>query len=379
MRFLLLLAALALVGPRVAPEREKALKANGGTKKTEEIVDRGLDWLLRHQDPKGLWDADGFPSRCAKDGKKCEGIGKGQHGEKIPCPFDHSVSALATLAFLGHGHGPDAEGDARGKLVARAMKRLDQPRGPWALALSTQVFAEAEAMEGKGRWTKTAHSLAKALLARRQKDGGFGYAAGFRPGSDVPYTALAVQALVAARDAGFTLPADFASGVDGYLDGLEVKGGKLAYLKNGRAYGYTPTSSNAHAAVAIRELLRVGTGGKRHKAHLALVLSQKPVWKISFREVAVPGRGKVPVQIGNLSMYQWWYGTVGLFQRGGADWSGWFSKTKSALVKHQQKSGCARGSWDPKGTYERQTGGRVFATALGVLMLEQPYRHRRMK
>ena len=93
----------------------------------------------------------------------------------------------------------------------------------------------------------------------------------------------------------------------------------------------------------------------------------------------MPGRGKVPVQIGNLSMVQWWYGTVGEFQHGGDGWAVWFGAVKTALLGHQQKTGCARGSWDPLGTYERQTGGRVFATALGVLMLEQPYRHRRLR
>jgi hypothetical protein len=77
-------------------------------------------------------------------------------------------------------------------------------------------------------------------------------------------------------------------------------------------------------------------------------------------------------------MYQWWFGTVGLFHEGTTSWSPWFESVKSALLPHQETSGCARGSWDPKGTYERQTGGRVFATALGALMLEQPYRHRRL-
>ena len=38
----------------------------------------------------------------------------------------------------------------------------------------------------------------------------------------------------------------------------------------------------------------------------------------------------------------------------------------------------ARARGTPLGTYERQTGGRVFATALAVLMLEPPYRHRRL-
>lgn len=118
--------------------------------------------------------------------------------------------------------------------------------------------------------------------------------------------------------------------------------------------------------------------GTRHRAHLALVRAQKPVWKIAFREVDVPGRGKVPVQVGNLSMYQWWYGTIASYQVGGSTWSGWYGKVRSALGAGQRDSGCARGSWDPKGTYERQTGGRVFATALGVLMLIEPLRHRRV-
>jgi hypothetical protein len=87
----------------------------------------------------------------------------------------------------------------------------------------------------------------------------------------------------------------------------------------------------------------------------------------------------VQAQIGNLSMYQWWFGTVGEFQRGGEAWTAWFGAVKTALLPHQRKDGCARGSWDPEGWYERRTGGRVFATALGVLMLEQPYRHRRIR
>jgi hypothetical protein len=51
---------------------------------------------------------------------------------------------------------------------------------------------------------------------------------------------------------------------------------------------------------------------------------------------------------------------------------------KPELLAHQRQDGCARGSFDPEGTHERQAGGRVFATALAVLMLEAPYRHRRL-
>jgi hypothetical protein len=66
------------------------------------------------------------------------------------------------------------------------------------------------------------------------------------------------------------------------------------------------------------------------------------------------------------------------FQAGGDAWSGYFSAAKSALLAHQRQDGCAKGSWNPEGDYERRTGGRVFATALAVMILETPYRHRRL-
>ena len=97
-----------------------------------------------------------------------------------------------------------------------------------------------------------------------------------------------MQALCTTEAAGVALPDLFAQQMDQYLSSLEEKGGKLAYLAEGRAYGYTPTATNAHLAAAIRELLSVGTRGRRHRAHLDLVQREKPLWKIDFVEVEVP-------------------------------------------------------------------------------------------
>jgi len=371
-------AAPQLLGPRDAAGRKAALSKYGGNSATEAAVDRGLDWLARHQQPSGLWDADGFVERCKAGATACEGIGKGQHGEAVPCPFDVPISALATLAFLSRGVLPGNDDQPHSAVVEKALAALaSRQQGSWGLALATQALAEAEAAEGKGRFKEAVERGAQALIQRRQKDGAWGYAAGMRPGSDVPFTALAVQALLAARDAGVEVPKDLAKGIDRFLGSLEIDKGRLAYLKDGRRYGYTPTTSNAHCGAALRELLRVGRTGAGHRAHMGVVAKRRPVWKISFKERKVPGRGKVKIQMGHLSLYQWWYGTIATFHAGGGAWSSWFGKLKGALVGHQRKTGCARGSWDPLGTYERQTGGRVFATALAVLMLEQPYRHRR--
>lgn len=368
-----------LLGPRLEPDRARTLAREGGSNRTEQCVRAGLDWLARHQSPHGGWDADGFPDHCDPElGEPCEGLGKGQHGEEIPCPFDGAVSALATLAFLGHGHLPDADGDPYGEVVGAALRHLrDAAGGTWATPLAAVAFAEAEALERKGRWIDLAHGYAEQVLNRQQEDGAWGYAAPGRPGSDVPYTALCVQALAAARDVGFDLPQELPGQVDAYLESLELRKGRLAYLLDGREYGYTPTATNAHLAAAIRELLDVGRDGARHANHLKLVASKRPVWKISFQEVSVPGRGKMKVQLGSLSMYQWWYGAIASFHRGGGRWAAWYRSAKTALTRNQKKTRCRVGSWDPLGTYERQTGGRIFSTALGVLILEQPYRHRR--
>ncbi len=371
-------AASRLLGPRHEPQRSQALSRGGGTAETERAAAAALDWLARHALPEGGWDADGFAARCAQGGPACTGVGRGQHGEDVPCPFDDAISALAVMAFLGRGHGPWAQGDPHGPLVERTLERLRRTGDPWALALATQALAEAEALEGKGRWREDALGGARRLLEARGEDGAWGYAAGFRPGSDVPYASLVVQALVAARDLGAELPGDLAPRVDAWLSSLEEDDGRLAYLKDGRAYGYTPTTANAHAAAQMREWLRAGTGGARHRAHMGLVRREAPEWKIGWKDLVVPGRGKMRVQVGSLSLYQWWLGGLAAFQAGGETWGSWFARARSALVPHQRKDGCARGSWDPEGTYERQTGGRVLATALGALILEGPYRHQRL-
>jgi hypothetical protein len=373
------LPAARFVGPRLpGKERDEAFKRGGGTSEAAKAIEGGLDWLLRHADPGGGWDADGFPDRCEAKGKRCEGIGRGHHGEEAPCPFDGAISALGAMALLGHGVLPDAEGDARAAHLERTLRRLEGTRDPWTLALATEAFAEAEATERKGRWRDAATAGAKALLAARGEDGAWGYAAGFRKGSDVPYSGLVGPALVAARDAGVDLPSDLGKGVDRFLESLEVDDGKLAYLLDGRKYGYTPTGYNAHAAAALREVLRCGLDEARHRAHLDFLRARRPAWVVAARDVTLVGQPKRRVTMGKFDLLEWWSGGVAMFQRGGVDGSAWYGAAKSALVPHQRDDGCARGSWDPVGLYERNVGGRVLATALGVLILEEPVRHRRL-
>ena len=70
----------------------------------EGAVDNALKWLAEHQDGDGKWDADQFMKHDTV-GPACDGAGNPTK--------DIGVTALATLAFLGHGStlrvGPHAE------------------------------------------------------------------------------------------------------------------------------------------------------------------------------------------------------------------------------------------------------------------------------
>jgi hypothetical protein len=73
--------------------------------------------------------------------------------------------------------------------------------------------------------------------------------------------------------------------------------------------------------------------------------------------------------------YYWYYGTLGMFQAGGARWEKWNASMKKVLLDNQRKGGPEDGSWDPKCYYGRGFAGRVYTTALGALTLEVYYRY----
>ncbi|MFH1265524.1 MAG: hypothetical protein ABIK89_07320, partial [Planctomycetota bacterium] len=48
-----------------APQEEG--KSAWGKSEIRTAAEAALDWLARHQNPEGYWDADGFPAQCTKD------------------------------------------------------------------------------------------------------------------------------------------------------------------------------------------------------------------------------------------------------------------------------------------------------------------------
>jgi hypothetical protein len=77
---------------------------------------------------------------------------------------------------------------------------------------------------------------------------------------------------------------------------------------------------------------------------------------------------------GQSNFYYWYYATLALFQRQGADWEAWNADLKRQLLHSQRFDGERRGSWDPDPLWGGY-GGRVYSTAMGALCLEVYYRY----
>ncbi len=96
--------------PRLEPDRSTRAQRIGASAASELAVERALDWLSRHQDDDGRWDAgiaryeDGTPVKGDDDftahcppGEKC-------FGECAYWEADTALTGLALLTFLGAGY-----------------------------------------------------------------------------------------------------------------------------------------------------------------------------------------------------------------------------------------------------------------------------------
>ena len=75
-------------------------------------------------------------------------------------------------------------------------------------------------------------------------------------------------------------------------------------------------------------------------------------------------------------MYSWYWAALALHQAGGKYWRPWWDAARKEIVPHQLREGPDAGSWPPDDPWGRD-GGRVYATAITVLILETPYRYAR--
>lgn len=349
------------------PRRLKAVR-----KGTASAIEAALAWLVRHQSRDGRWDADGWTANCP--GGKCTGPGINL-GHSI---YDAGVTGLALLALLTDGHthtaGRYRSAVAKGLKYLIALQKADGEIGRYpqlgstvySHAVAAIVLSRAYTLTRDPALKKPAKKAIDYVVGAQNPNLGWKYSP--RVGrNDSSVSAWMIQALVAGKLAGFEVPTSSFTGANNWFQratdhsgsvGYESPGGGSSVLK-GQKGKYADLPTMTAAGVLSRILC-----GERWKEDgirkgLKIVERDSPRWHKKTDK--------------HVNLVYWFFGTGLLFRQGGKSWAGWHKALQAALLPRQRFGGCENGSWDAVSEWALGVG-RIYATAMGALLLQTPYR-----
>jgi anti-sigma factor RsiW len=363
-------------GNRTGGGRKLMVKRNGGSPQTEGAVDRGLEWLAKHQEPDGHWDTMKYDAHekaagaCTKD------------------TLDVGMTGLALLAFLGAGH-TEKVGRYKDNVI-RGLKWLKQKqdyesglycRWNYGHAMAGMAMAEAAGMARVDDTKESAQKAVDATCALKKK-----YATSERGGwtyvpeqigaiqGDMSNSGWAMMFIKSAKVAGLKVPAESIDGVNTYLSACE-RDKHDADGYGGHKYSYGPgpiyADQKNRGYIAILGRLFFGTpaneveDGTKYMIQLRGLPSSGLVADGAWKDGA------------GVDLYYDYYMTLITFQVGGDMWQKWNEALKNAIPKIQVKGGDNDGSWDPRGQFSEHWG-RVGQTALSILCMEVYYRYAKL-
>ncbi len=375
---------------RTGSGRGAALAQYGGSAETESAVHAGLLWLAAHQRRDGAWDRRFFNRQCPELDRCDQTAVSARHLDAGP-----GVTGLALLAFLGAGHTHE-QGEFQsnvtlglhylllGQLANGSFATVDSLE-MYNHSIATIAMAEAYAMTGDLSLKRPLAAAAKHLASSQQVGGGWDYSSDTSTGrSDMSVTGWVVMALKSLTAGGVRIPdstllgiVDFvvrATRYEGHVSYAHTSQGEVvdnAADSSTRRYGPGTTAIGAF----VQQLLGWRPGAPVLSKQTELMLAEPPDLK-AFH-------GGDPS--GLHSEYYWYYGTLAMFNQGGGAWATWNERIKEALLTSQDRSvdhrgvkGHSWGSWPAYGPgWGRwgRTGGRIYSTALSVMMLESYYRY----
>lgn len=335
-------------------------------------VDQGLLWIVRQQTKGGNWMLHaGYPDP----------------GYSV-ARTDTGATSLALLALLGDGHthmnGPHKEAVKKGLTWLKSIQKNDgdfhdhvelgRQTAFYAHAQATIVMCEAYAMSRDDTFKKAAEKGIEFLLnSQHPTNGGWRYQPqDSKSMGDLSVSGWCLMALNTARIADINVPSEPLGRMTAFLNTVETQ--------NGARYRYLPSDPAGKIPLAMTAeglLCRQWLGWKK----------DNPALQAGVKYLLAP-ENSAEWAPGKRNVYEWYYMAQTLHNMGGDDWRGWFGNLQGQIVAHQEKSGGkapndTRGSWSPKfpsgkyGANEEYSdkAGRLYLTAMCLLILETPYRH----
>jgi hypothetical protein len=317
----------------------------GPTQGSQGAVEMGLEWLAAHQWQDGGWRLDLTKGPC---GDRCRNSGK--------VSTSTGATGLALLAFLGAGHTHMA-GEYR-DVVDRGLYYLKQriintPHGAdlqegtmYAQGIATIALCEAYAMTQDAALRESAQRAIDFICYAQHSGGGWRYQPN-TPG-DTTVFGWQMMALKSALLGGLDVPSPTLRLGERFLDSVQTAQGSY--------YGYTIRGKSS-GPTSVGLLIRMYTGWAR----------EDPRLKRGVQFLAA--KGPQP-----RDMYFNYYASQVLHHYGGPEWLKWNEKLRDYLVEQQATTGHERGSWFFVDQHGSQ-GGRLYTTAMCVMILEVYYRH----
>lgn len=365
--FLVLMAALGAgmpsgpeaVGRAPVPERKKD--------SYDLAIEKGLKWLALHQAEDGRWSLHAFNqharARPLPDGKPfvCDCVSDARHRNDV------AATAFGLLPFLGAGHGPKpcSKKPDYSKTVEAGLNYLlgkqhkDGSFGTtdmYAHGLAARVLCDAYALT-RDDWLKQAAQKALDFIidAQDPKGGGWRYAP--RQPGDLSVTGWQFVALKRGQMAGLNVPRESLKAAERFLDSCEKAGGG--------GYSYVPGAGESISMTAVGLVCRQYSGvGPKNPGLL------KGVQKLRHYS---PERKP--------DFYYLYYATMAMHPMQGDSWRFW---SRGEDEKGQKKF---KGVYDflllgqddgeinqrahQNGSWSGSQGGRIMATSLALLILEQ--------
>jgi hypothetical protein len=316
------------VGSPPHPEKEKAILA-------------GLRWLKEHQEEDGSW-------KCAQSAQ--------------------AGSALAVLAFLGHGElGDSAEfGTTVTKGLDYLVRSIDKDglvtgrnmyaQGAVAFALA-EGYALTRAPSLRDPLERAINAIVRIQRVAKSNSrhvGGWRYSPTSKD-SDTSVSSWMIMALKSAKISGLDVPDETIESAKNYL----------WRMYDNQGFGYVEPKRTANTtAIGVLCLQFLGQGDDpRLKTALNYLRQQTPAWDKAS---------------GGFVLYGWYYATLAMQQAGGEYWNHWEPLIRQSLVANQARDG----HWPPppKSNTENKAlaGTPAYSTALATLILEASYRYKRV-
>jgi hypothetical protein len=339
--------------------RAKIVRREGGTVESEAAVEKGLDWLARHQRPDGGWSLD-TSGQCQK-GTVCP--------PRPAMNSDTAATGLALLPFLAAGQTHTEKGRYQ-QTVHKGLAWLvkSQSRdgkiylggewnaGMYSHAIATMALSEAYGLTQDKRLRDPAQrGINYIVKAQNRADGGWRYQPGMA--GDTSVFGWVLFALRSGSLAGLEIPKSTIRQCRVYLDVASAE--PLQSM-----YSYRPGGASSPTMNAEGLLGRQYLGWPREHPSM------------------LQGAAIVVDELQSNSernMYYWYYATQLLHNLQGKEWERWNAFLRDFLVASQVGGlFCDRGSWDPilpEPDRWGRSAGRLYQTSLSLLTLEVYYRY----